>query len=160
MTQQRLLLAALLTFVCATSAAAAARCRPGLIGAGCNTCVSDAACVAMTKVDTAWCFNTTAFMPETKKKSYACDTVGTPFQNSITHVWVDCAGTVWDLIGCMMLPCSLHQVIFAFPKPCDLFFKICLSAVEVNMCTFHFAMRWAAWAVEAAQRLEQQLHHL
>ena len=26
-------------------------------------CVTDAACVTMTKVDTAWCFNTTVFMP-------------------------------------------------------------------------------------------------
>jgi len=38
MIQQRLLLAALLAaFAFATSAAPAARCGPGLIGAGCNT---------------------------------------------------------------------------------------------------------------------------
>jgi len=35
---------------------------------------------------------------ETKKKSFACNTAGTPFQSSITRVWVDCAGAVWGLI--------------------------------------------------------------
>lgn len=64
MAQQRLLLAALLAAaaLCA-SAAPDTLCGPGLIGAGCNTCVTDAACVTMTKVDTAWCFNTTVYAP-------------------------------------------------------------------------------------------------
>lgn len=112
MAQQRLLLAALLlASALAASAAPAARCGPGLIGAGCNTCVTDAACVTMTKVDTAWCFNTTVFMPETKKKSFACTTDGTPFQKSITRVWVDCAVEVNK--------CDFHFAMSGYPITCS-----------------------------------------